>query len=485
MSDTEMRGGRATNKARARLRRVGLLLPLTYLAASFACSSGHKRPGDLGTGLDLDHSLDAGGAGLWNPDQTPDAGSGLPDEPSLSEDAGTGDVGPNLCGNGVLDPGEDCESSLDLTETCLSRGFDTGALACGADCRFDSTGCSGVENCYDGRDNDGDGLVDCADTAECASSCAEPCLAPPVIAENATVTGSTRGRTAMLGTSCSEAAPSGPDVAYQIHVSEDSKLDVRLSSTQALNLSLRSSCSDEQSELVCSSQTRLTLDALAGETYFVVVDGESASDSGNYTLEVHSRQVVCGDGIRDDAEECDDHNLVDDDGCDSDCNLEPSESEPNNQRVSSDNYNASDPWIAEIGSNGDVDYYRVNVPTAPGNIVVRTFDLGDNACAYNLMDTVVEILDINARNNALLVSDDDSGVGLCSLAVASGLTTGNYFVRVKAADGASPPTFPYRLDIGVGACGDGIKSLAEGCDDGTLVAGDGCDVNCEAEEPHG
>jgi cysteine-rich repeat protein len=495
MSDNGLQGGRTTKTASARLRLgrlpltlggfplslrgVGVALPLAYLAASFACSSGHERPSDLGNGLDLNHGrLDAGNDPADNPDESPDAG------PGSTDDLPTGDAGvvePNPCGDGVLDPGEDCEAALPLTDTtCLSRGFDTGSLSCGADCRFDTSSCSGVETCFDGRDNDGDGLMDCADS-ECASSCADPCQAPPLVPENATVTGSTRGRTATLGASCSEAEPSGPDVVYQVQVTQDSKLDVRLSSTQALNLSVRTSCGDLGSELVCSSQTRLTVDALAGETFFIVLDGEYATDAGEYVLEVHTHQVFCGDALREETEACDDGNTDDGDGCDSACDLEPSESETNDARFQSDSYSAAQPWFAEIGSEGDVDYYRVSVPTAPGSIVVRTLDLGDNACAYNLMDTVVDIFDINARANTLLVNDDDSGVGKCSLAVATGLSTGNYFVRVKAADTASPPTFPYHLDISVGACGDGNLTVAEECDDGNFIDGDGCDASCHEE----
>ncbi len=46
-----------------------------------------------------------------------------------------------LCGNGQVNEGESCDG-LDLDgETCLSRGFSGGLLACGADCRFDETGC--------------------------------------------------------------------------------------------------------------------------------------------------------------------------------------------------------------------------------------------------------------------------------------------------------------------------------------------------------
>jgi cysteine-rich repeat protein len=471
MSDIRRTGDRATRAT----RRAGLLLlPLAYLAGSFACSSGHKRPSDLGGGLDLDHGrVDAGAS--TTPDETPDAGD-LPDQTESGADAGAGPAN-QLCGNGVIDLGEDCDGTVDVAQTCRSRGFDSGSLSCGVDCRFDTSTCSGTENCFDGRDNDGDGLVDCADSDECSASCTDPCASPLLIAETATVSGSTRGRSSMLAASCSQPDSTGPDVAYELHVSQDAKLDVRLTSTQALNLSVRSSCGDDSSELSCSSQTRVTLDAHAGDVYYLVIDGDYKTDAGDYVLDVHTRQVVCGDGIRDSSERCDDGNTTDGDGCDSSCNLEASESEPNGQRSSADNYNQT-PWIARISSASDIDYYRVNVPEGPGSIVVRTLDLGDNACAYNLMDTVVEIFDTNTNGNALLASDDDGGVGKCSLAVVSGLAPGNYFVKVTAAGGASPASFPYKLDISVGVCGDGEVTLAEECDDGNLIDGDGCDSSC-------
>lgn len=458
--------------------RAGLvLLPLLYLAASSACSSGHKRPSDLGGGLDLDHGhVDAGAT--TTPDETTDPGNG-PDEPGSDADAGVAPV-ENPCGNGVIDPGEDCDGALDAAETCRLHGFDSGSLSCGADCRFDTSACSGTENCFDGRDNDGDGLVDCADAAECGASCADPCASPLLISETATVSGSTRGRSSMLAASCSQLDTSGPDVAYELHISQDAKLDVRLSSTQALNLSVRTACGDEASDLSCSSQTRVTLDAHAGDVYYLVVDGDYATDAGDYVLDVHTRQVVCGDGIRDSSERCDDGNTTAGDGCSASCNVESTETEPNNRRSSADSYNQK-PWFGRISSDTDVDFYSVNVPQAPGSIVVHTLDLGDDACAYNLMDTVVEIYDTNANGNALLASDDDSGVGKCSLAFVTGLEPGNYFVKVLGADGASPASFPYKLDIAVGACGDGELTLSEECDDGNLIDGDGCDSSCVIE----
>jgi len=182
---------------------------------------------------------------------------------------------------------------------------------------------------------------------------------------------------------------------------------------------------------------------------------------------------TCGNGVRDCMEGCDDGNTTAGDGCSASCNVESSEQEPNGQRNSADDYDHT-PWFARISSATDRDYYSVTVPDDGGSIVVHTLDLGDNACAYNLMDTVVDIFE----NTTLLVSDDDSGVGKCSLAVASGLAAGDYYVRVTAADGASPTSFPYKLDISVGVCGDGEVTLGEECDDGNLIDGDGCDSSC-------
>jgi len=297
------------------------------------------------------------------------------------------------------------------------------------------------------------------------------------------VSGTTIGHAASLAASCSDTAPSGAEVVYQVSVTEDSKLDVLLSSAQDLTLSLRTSCAGPGTELRCGSQTRFTLDALAGETYFVVVDGATAADSGDYLLEVQARQQGCGDAIRDVGEECDDGNVNDGDGCDPDCALEPSESEPNEpQRFLADTFDFT-PWFAQISPAGDVDQYRIQLVATSSTLVVTTANLADGACGLNLMDTVIDIHDTNANNNVLLATDDDSGDGKCARAVASGLAPGNYLVKVRAAAGADPATFPYRLDVSVGVCGDSELTLGEGCDDGNVDPGDGCDQNCVLEAP--
>jgi len=461
------------------------VLPLVCFGVSIACGSGHRSGAALDdTPLDrLRYDDDAGPVDNAEPPHADAADAGASDAGAPPSDSGAlanPDAGEESCGNGQLDGNEACDTALVSSESCVVRGFDTGLLSCNADCSWSTADCSGTESCYDGRDNDGDGLIDCDDVAECAGQCADACAAPLLLPENSSVSGTTIGHAASLAASCSDTAPSGAEVVYQVNVSEDAKLDVLLSSDRDLTLSLRTSCAEPGTELRCGGQTRFTLDALAGETYFVVVDGATAADSGNYLLELQARQQACGDGIRDVGEACDDGNINDGDGCDADCAVELSESEPNNLRFQADTFDFT-PWFARISPAGDADFYRVQLVATSSTLVVTTANLADGACGFNLMDTVIDILDTSANSFALLTTDDDSGDGKCARAVAPDLGPGTYFVRVRAAAGADPATFPYRLDVSVAICGDGEVSPGEECDDADLDPGDGCDQDCRRE----
>ena len=47
-----------------------------------------------------------------------------------------------LCGNGVVDSGEQCDQSNLNDQTCAALGFFGGKLQCGASCQFDISGCT-------------------------------------------------------------------------------------------------------------------------------------------------------------------------------------------------------------------------------------------------------------------------------------------------------------------------------------------------------
>lgn len=82
--------------------------------------TGTQQPGDT----DRDDTNDTFG------------GPDLPDT-ALTSDTGTS----KLCGNGTIDPGEYCEGTDLQGETCESVGFAAGDLACGSNCRLDTTAC--------------------------------------------------------------------------------------------------------------------------------------------------------------------------------------------------------------------------------------------------------------------------------------------------------------------------------------------------------
>jgi hypothetical protein len=99
-------------------------------------------------------------------------------------DAGAPDAYVAGCGSGVIDPGERCDGDDLGEQTCASRGFAGGTLACKADCTaFDTRGCQttcgdgllgGLEVC-DGADFGGAACATFgyyAGSLRCAADCA-------------------------------------------------------------------------------------------------------------------------------------------------------------------------------------------------------------------------------------------------------------------------------------------------------------------------
>jgi cysteine-rich repeat protein len=217
---------------------------------------------------------------------------------------------------------------------------------------------------------------------------------------------------------------------------------------------------------------------LTGGVYYIEV---RASDSlpflqFNYTLT--TGLIICGDGVMEGAEECDDGNLMNGDGCDATCEIEvPTEVEPNGTAAT-----ASGPFAPEIiiegaiGPIGDQDYYAITIP-ATADLRIETFDAnGPVTCAG--IDTLVDLYAPNGTT--LLVNDDDDGVDACSLvnsvvdAGARHIPAGTYYVHVNdyLNDGLIPG---YTLQITYNAlCGDGVIEGGEECDGGPT-----CDAGCD------
>ena len=60
---------------------------------------------------------------------------------SVAAELAGGTLTATACGNGVVDPGEDCDFGTLNGQTCATKGFAGGILACAAGCVFDTSGC--------------------------------------------------------------------------------------------------------------------------------------------------------------------------------------------------------------------------------------------------------------------------------------------------------------------------------------------------------
>jgi len=85
------------------------------------------------------------------------------DADTASDADADSEVAAAVCGNGALEPGEECDLTSLGGATCASLGRTPGTLGCGDDCRYDTAGCAA---CGDGRCEAGETPLTCA--AECA-----------------------------------------------------------------------------------------------------------------------------------------------------------------------------------------------------------------------------------------------------------------------------------------------------------------------------
>jgi cysteine-rich repeat protein len=402
------------------------------------------------------------------------------------------------CGNGLAELGEQCDGKDLGGNTCatLGQAFNAGVLLCSKSCLFDTTGCKVVEaNCFDGADDDKNGLADCADP-QCAAACADPCAAAAVYAipEPSTTFAANGGHPESIGSSCASAAGGGPGIVFSVTPQNTGVLDVSVVSGADLVLSVRSACGDAASEVGCFHRfvsgvdpQRLTVPCTAGQPLFVAVQGYEKTDASNFDLTVHSRPIACGDGYTDGAEACDDGNTTSGDGCSAACQLEPTEVEPNDTVAAANAY--VKPWFGAIAPAGDVDVVAVPVTAAPASIAAAVHDLDGHSCTEGKLEGKLEIL--AADGTTLLASYDAGATDGCPVASAGVTATGTYYVRLRASAIALTPTFPYALDVTVkpSACGNGVLEVPEQCDDGNVTSGDGCSAACQLEptevEPNG
>ncbi len=191
-----------------------------------------------------------------------------------------------------------------------------------------------VENCTNGIDDDGDGLVDCADP-DCAAdpACqANACQEAVTIGCGATIMDSTQGAISMYvnyGNNCTQGHPmNGPEKAYRIVGGTGTRVNARLtlsySNTDLELLLLKGACNPANCSAASMNQAgqaenlSFTLD---GQEHYLIV--ETYQNPGPYNLQITCENEqppveICNNGIDDDGDgkiDCDDPDCVQDPAC--------------------------------------------------------------------------------------------------------------------------------------------------------------------------
>jgi cysteine-rich repeat protein len=408
------------------------------------------------------------------------------------------------CGNGVLTPDEVCDD-----------GNTTNGDGCSADCRSNETCGNGIvdpaagEQCDDGNTIDGDGCQHDCKFPRCGDGITDVGLSEECDA------GSANANTpdAACRTNCQ--LPRCGD-----HIVDPSLGEV---CDDGNNQSADGCSGDCKSNETCGNGV---IDVLAGEK---CDDGNTISGDG-CSADCHSTEV-CGNGVLDSdrGEVCDDGNTISGDGCSSDCkSLEVCGNDivdtiDEQCDLGSANSNAPDSpcrtncklpvcgdAIVDVGHGEQCDRGAQNANIADtcrtncqnprcGDAIRDTGEVcddgnaiagdgcspdcrSDETCGNGIVDVVKgeQCDDGNSVNNDQCHND-------CTLPrCGDGIVDFNEQCDAGGAN-SNAPNAPCRPTCVLPRCGDGIVDTAIGevCDDGNVIAGDGCRPDCLSNETCG
>ena len=136
---------------------------------------------------------------------------------------------------------------------------------------------------------------------------------------------------ALSSTCHATSGAAGLDATYQVTPPIDGSLSVTVRSLAFdAVVYARSNCASQASEISCVNASnnknlpeQLTIPVQKGVPVTLVVDGNTEKVGGAFTLDAVLNPAVCGNGILDGNEECDDGNAINGDGCSTACKLEP------------------------------------------------------------------------------------------------------------------------------------------------------------------
>jgi hypothetical protein len=308
---------------------------------------------------------------------------------------------PITCGDDRVEGTEECDPP-DAGKTC-------------------TTECKRVpEVCGDGIDNDGDQLTDCEDTGDCGAdgSCPLATACGAAMPAGPSQNGSPAAVIGVFAGSCT-----GGELAAEALFTYDPQaagaLIITLQSATNQGVYVRKTCADPASEVGClddapgGTNEVLVVPVEASAPVTIFVDGSEPAASGPFTLQTAFEAST--------------------------------EMEPNGTSATASSAGAG-VFVGAVSPAGDEDYVKIDVPAPGGTLSAQIQDFGNGDCENFKVDTAVEIFGSDGTTS--LASNDDTG-NFCSLAEATMLAPGVYFVRVAASANAKNPVFAYRLALQV------------------------------------
>lgn len=295
---------------------------------------------------------------------------------------------------------------------------------------------------------------------------------------------------------------SARDVVYQLTSDIDGYLEATVRGTQA-NLfgSLRPACGkpdgtpDATPPIAGTCSKASTGNApktfyaavTKDKPYYLIVDGNASGAEGPFVLDLELTPSVCGNGIVEGGETCDDGATDDGDGCSATCQIETNQARdvcttapslaftanPNGtftSRVVSGTTGLTNSVTLTCSSPGPDAFFAVTAPVSG----VMTASIA--SATYGTS--------IGARSTCTggqLACSATAGYGgqEISFPVTEGVT---YYLIVDGRN-VTPNFGRFTMDVVVvpTGCGDTFVSPPEQCDDGNLVSGDGCSSTCTLE----
>lgn len=222
-----------------------------------------------------------------------------------------------------------------------------------------------------------------------------------------------------------------------------------------------------------------------GNAMDMMAQPDLAADAGR----VDQRVSMCGDGVVEGSEACDDGNLDPNDGCSPTCQVEmlcgngQIDADEECDEAAADCINCS-VIAVDVSRGGEYDgafgrgsFDRYLFRLDRDGFVALSAQEPSTPCTSDLS---IEVYRIDRPGRRDLIASDTGSANVACPSLRHYFLVGTYEVVVSEASGMGQSDYSFTARY-EGECGDDVLNVDETCDDGNLDDGDGCDGMCQIE----